>query len=89
MPIKLGSPVRQKVKPLTGRVMNTEYDPVNQTFKHLIEAPADETGYAHTFYMSDEDLEVDEAQLAKDQEAKAAADAEAAATAAQTSGVSL
>jgi hypothetical protein len=62
---KLGTPVRQIVHPIVGRVMRTQYNESMERNEHLVESP-DGT---QSVWLPADQLEVDQDQLAKDKEA--------------------
>lgn len=62
---KLGTPVRQIVRPFVGRVMRTQYNESTECNEHLVESP-DGT---QSVWLPSEQLEVDAEQQAKDQAA--------------------
>jgi hypothetical protein len=64
----LGTPVRQIVNPIAGRVVDTIYDKSDECVKHLVEVP----GGAQSFWLKATELEVDAEQLAADEAAIAA-----------------
>lgn len=71
MTIKLGTPVRQKVRPIVGRVMRTHYSEADECLQHLVESD-DGT---QSVWLSADQVEVDAERA--EQDAAAAREAQA------------